>query len=1570
MALSLLDALRKRAEEAARAATTYAKTAGKTFVDTTRPLAESVGKTIAYNVNPNYQKAQQNIQAATQRTLQASTRPGIAPENKASLLRLSSQQAKTGQNIARSQISEVNHTPIQIAGSAAATAASLVGGPKMFTRPGAINAGVSAVLGGGINKAFGGSFAEGAGRATGLSPVFSGISTYTNPAISKLSSALAARVASPVTQQVASRMATGALNIPEGYLMNKAANAPYSLTDTAIDFASGVAGGGLAKIRGQVEQLDSIKLNLKGVNPQAFRMNPDDVEVLARWSEMVKKNQPIENNLNTDVARLVDRYFPGYKNNPNKDLVKLFQKIQDINYGAKGKTGTPPVAMGFVDSAGKENPTLDPIVQKMRNNVKLTREEMLYASKNLTNEQINEIGMGFKPGERVKQDVQTANVLHPELAVGNTQSIENPDLKGAFHKLNQYYPVRGGGIAAAMDPNNFTPGEFSALKSHLMTLSDPDNTMLRGAVIKAYGGRKDLVFGVIHDRSFKGQKEYLVMDMSDRRGSEHLKGRLRLHSTPISENAIVEKIDLTDIGSNNLRPKLTAKQTASDAVPADLKAAWGEDAPTVPLRQNRPGSYTNVPQIDNPLIARSVTPRTDLLKQADTLQQKGMDQLSVNQTQAEAAKAIRESYSPEVINKINKLKQIAKSKSFQEGDIETLISQDPKLVKSVVESVRENFSGISDEQALKMALDLPTRADTVVRRPVELMDSQELKKQAKQVQDMVYNAEATPETKQKIIEQNQKLLQENAKREFDEWQRFVRSQTIAATPGNQAQGVFNQVKNATVSPVSRGIDQLDDISGFSGGFRDLYRNFKAVYGKRFDEVKRVVLDPFDRAKGQYVDDLKGWSDSLDTDVVKRLKIGKGSKESAAVQNYGEGKMTLEEVKQMFPTKWQSVLEADQWFRKQYDTLLTQVNQSRRRIYGDNPEKIIPRRSDYYRHFREMAQGFQGLMNIFDTPANISSNLSGVSEFTNPKSKWASFMQKRMGVQTDEDAVGGFLDYIKAASYAKNIDPQTATFRNLAEELAGQTVEGSPNAGRINNFIEYLQDFSNDLAGKTNPMDRTVQKWIPGGRKTFKVIDWVNSRVKGNAVVANVSSAISQIFNVPQGIASANPVNATKGLGRSLASMFVKDTPMNQSTFIKERYSSNIFDKFESGLVADIGKFAKWMTGSLDEVGTKFIWNAHYEKALSEGIQNPVRYADGVTRSLVAGRGIGEVPLAQKARLTQLIAPFQLEVGNLWWVMKDFVDERAFGKLATLLVANYVFNRAAEKVRGSDVTFDPIQATIEAIQTFEEEGDKGIGALRAGGRIAGEVLSNVTGGQTIAALYPEYGVKVGETQLPNRRELFGEGDPTRFGSGLLAAEGIKDPLYKILPPYGGGQLKKTINGISDVVRGYKETPGGKVSYPIKQTPGNYVRAGLFGSGRLADAAEPRSEDRVYDALKSGGTPPLSGASPRSAANAIHRYLTNLPKEERGAGYQKVKSLLTDDIKKELQAIQILEQEGLTRPDRDLILIAPPVRARAIHERIMALDKKNRQAKFTQLVELGIITPAIKEELSRIQKESSK
>ncbi|MCG3177364.1 MAG: hypothetical protein MOGMAGMI_02338 [Candidatus Omnitrophica bacterium] len=605
---------------------------------------------------------------------------------------------------------------------------------------------------------------------------------------------------------------------------------------------------------------------------------------------------------------------------------------------------------------------------------------------------------------------------------------------------------------------------------------------------------------------------------------------------------------------------------------------------------------------------------------------------------------------------------------------------------------------------------------------------------------------------------------------------------------------------------------LKDITSFAIGARDAFRNFEAVFGERYPEIIDRYMYSLVQSNAARVDMDRVWLDRLKKEIVA-LGIKKGSKESAAVQNYGEGNITFNDLVNQFGIeKAGAIRKADEWFRAAYDELLERVNGAMRRIYPNRPEKQIPRRKSYYRHFREFSE-LSGLKTIFETPANISSQLAGITQHTKPKSRWLSFAQQRLGLATKVDAVGGFLDYLPAASYATHVSPHIVKFRQLAKSLRDAT-EGSNN---LNNFIEFLEDYANDLAGKSSPLDRVLIKYIPGGRKTLRLLDWFNNRTKANVILANASSSLAQLFNVPQGIGHAKQYSVV-GAGDSLAQIFKPSEAMAKSAFLKARYADRIYDQFDEGLLRNTKNFANWMMTVGDEIGTRFIWNSMYRQAQGKKIADPVKYADDWTRKMVAGRSVGEVPLLQKSKYFQVVAPFQLEVGNLWWVIGDEVKKKDFVSLIIFAWASFLFNEVAEKVRGNRVSLDIIDAMRDAF-TGEKTVEQRVG------RLAGEVISNVPLGQTVAAAWPEYGFKVNGYQMPTRKQLFGEGDPTRFGSGLLVVRGLQDPGFKLAMPFGGMQVKRSMEGIDAWKKGYVVINRKQVFF--EQDTENLARAFLFG-----------------------------------------------------------------------------------------------------------------------------------------------
>lgn len=784
-----------------------------------------------------------------------------------------------------------------------------------------------------------------------------------------------------------------------------------------------------------------------------------------------------------------------------------------------------------------------------------------------------------------------------------------------------------------------------------------------------------------------------------------------------------------------------------------------------------------------------------------------------------------------------------------------------------------------------------------------------------------------------------------------------------------------------------------DISGFMGQARDVYRNFEAVFGDAYPKVKKVILDPFDKSKGEFAKEVASLGDRVEENIIKKYGIERGSKESEAVQLYGEGKLSHTElIAKVGSDKVKDVIDSVAWFRKEYDRLLDEVNAVRARIFPNDPSKLIPKRKDYFRHFEEMSDGFRELISLFESPAGIDPTLAGLSEWTKPKSKFLSFAQERVGKSTNLDAVGGFLNYAPTFAYAKHIDQHISSFRYLRRRLADNApvpdvlekvpVKDAAAAAMgatelvkqkgINNFLEYLDEFANNLAGKTNPMDRYIQKIVPGGRKTFKVIDWLNARVKANTILGNLSSSVAQIFNVPQGIASAK-LYSLPGIQRTLSSILVENEPIKASAFISERYMGDLKSRFQVDWVdhpivgtSERGKaYAAWITGALDELGTKFIWNAHYAKGVAEGAADPIKYADDITREMVAGRGIGEVPLAQQSKLFQLIAPFQLEVGNLWFVQGKFLRKKDFGALATLFVANYLFNQAAKAVRGTPVTFDPIESLIDgatqASDEMQDTGNPARAALKFVGRQVGELLSNVPGGQTVAEAVPDSWVQ-GTTQkltgAPiSKQEIFGSADPGRFGGGLISINGFNDPLGRIIPPFGGVQVERTIGGIESMLKGQVTDSKGQLSFKTTPTFTNVLQATLFGKNATSDAqAYYDAQDQLFNRTY-GQTATRTSAA--LEAESEWAKIKVLPKDQAISALQ---DLNDSDPTLAAAVVNVGKQEkaGLDGTDRLVAMLGVDngERAKYITEQLNGMKSKDDKLAYVKnLNDKGLLTATV-------------
>jgi hypothetical protein len=633
---------------------------------------------------------------------------------------------------------------------------------------------------------------------------------------------------------------------------------------------------------------------------------------------------------------------------------------------------------------------------------------------------------------------------------------------------------------------------------------------------------------------------------------------------------------------------------------------------------------------------------------------------------------------------------------------------------------------------------------------------------------------------------------------------------------------------------------------------------------------------------------KGFFDQLRSDVRDVSRMGKNKEiRIPKVEQY-----TLQDLKRDLPNDWQKVVAADAELKPMLDKYYNEVQNTLKKIYPNVEKDLEPwqkaldsleagraslsnsayrsakaeiltkmnkirkgkrldYRTNYYHHYKEGSnEGIGGLADIFNNPATIDPELAGISEFTQPKTKWEAWRQRREGATwLKPSAIKSMLKYVPSAEYMININPHIAKFRNLAKNVT----EGTIKTKNANNMIQYLTNFADNLAGKTNNtfLDRFLTNNADSKRLIPRLIRWTNNRVKGNTVLGKFSSAINQLANIPAGIARIKSVKAlTKAIGQTV----VGNSAIKQSNFISERYMSDIKEQFDTRAIEQPKKFAKWLMSSTDKLGTTFIWNGAYNKAVAQNNPNPIKYADELTRSIVAGRGVGEVPLWQQSSTFQLIAPFQLEVANLWHIMGDMTKEKDFAGLVVLMLANYLFNKTTELITGNSVLFDLLGAAEDAL--FEEDiiqslvkGElpqfSGNNALQVVGRLGGEVLSNVPLGQTVATVFPEYAKDI-ETPIGNinlsRQSLFGENDPTRFGTSPLIVKGFQDPLFKLAMPWGGDQLKRTIEGVSAFSKGRSEK-NGKMRFPIAKTPGSFAQSALFGQYSTSEAREYFDQGRA-------------------------------------------------------------------------------------------------------------------------------
>lgn len=436
--------------------------------------------------------------------------------------------------------------------------------------------------------------------------------------------------------------------------------------------------------------------------------------------------------------------------------------------------------------------------------------------------------------------------------------------------------------------------------------------------------------------------------------------------------------------------------------------------------------------------------------------------------------------------------------------------------------------------------------------------------------------------------------------------------------------------------------------------------------------------------------------------------------------------------------------------------------------------------------------------------------------------------------------------------------------------------------RLRNFVIDLEEYTNILAGKKSMKDRRWEQNF--GRGMYQVMKKVEQRITANQIALNPGSWLTNFVPLTQ---AGSVLTQRQLLGAMLdtcKAVIHNDGFAARSDFLTNRRCSESLvksgaDKFQESLSKPMA--------IIDGFTSETIVRARYAQNLKKGLNetDALREADVFANKLMANRAKGDMPTAFYSvnPVSKLFTMYQLEVNNQWSFMFKDLPKEANGslrKLAAMLfklcIGSWLYNEIYEKLVGRRCAFDPLDMlndfagdlTGYKLPSLDKAIDAGVHSITNFARkiLFGETAINpvkidelfkakkVGVTNAVTNLVKDAGGEVPffggvlfgggripiSSALPDPGNLINAVDFSTESAGSKRLEmGLKEaakPVFYMLPPFGGGQLKKAAEGVTAFALGGSYTLDNegkkKLQYPIEnQTAGqvalNLPRAVLFG-----------------------------------------------------------------------------------------------------------------------------------------------
>ena len=479
--------------------------------------------------------------------------------------------------------------------------------------------------------------------------------------------------------------------------------------------------------------------------------------------------------------------------------------------------------------------------------------------------------------------------------------------------------------------------------------------------------------------------------------------------------------------------------------------------------------------------------------------------------------------------------------------------------------------------------------------------------------------------------------------------------------------------------------------------------------------------------------------------------------------------------------------------------------------------------------------------------------------------------------------------------AKDINSLKETTNNMAESLDKMLNDVnfmklmSDSANGLTQFVGFVQEHANRLAGKTDPFQRLVNDTEPslGSKFLGATGRALMKQAALSKIVGNMNSVVAQTASLPALFSTTNPkalIQAFKLKNRkailqksdALALRYADDNLTDDTKFEKTMKTAGIpMEVVERGVI-------------------EYTFLAKYNQAINNGLSDAdaVRYAERFINDTVTLRDQISTPRAYNRLWSASFLQFTREVTQ----QNRYVWNQMTNKQRVALAVNTAIAYSAiEALTGNKPGVDPLGTLIEIVGDWLSGGDDDDKDNSVQAKL--ERTIQKVAGQAVTAVPIATAVVNTATTKDDRKKLFGkESNLGRYdgtipvvdlprklidtkgkldeaakaredGDDDKAEAKTKDAMYNILGQLpAGSQLKKTIQGIAAAHSGEVKDGKGETKVEFeKDNPFNLVQGALFGKNALIPVQVEEGKNSWVNLFKTGGL----------VANASNGMQINMP-----------------------------------------------------------------------------------------------